>query len=925
MGSTIGYHKNSGVVKCIDSEKQALLNLKDGLLDYHHQLSSWGHEEEEDCCKWSRVECHRNSGHVVRLDLRPVIRIDWNVMYVSFSSITLLDQKNLTSFGGEIKSSLRELHHLRYLDLSLFDGTFDTNLLASLSNLRYLNLSRCHLGGTIPHQLYNLSSLVALDLSGNDFVSVQSLWWVLNLPALKVLDLSYINLGGATDWLKAVDIHPSLVNLRLSQCQLSSPINPSALTRVNSSSSLEVLDLSSNSLTSTVLFPWLLNSNRSLISLNLFKNLLQGPIPGGIGAMTSLRYLDLSKNYFQGGIPSSFGDLHNLEYLYLVEDNLTGELPCMKNCTALRELQFYANKLNGLSECIWKLTNLEILDVGQNLMNGTTVSDVQLSHLTKLVVLGFSFSSVSLNLTTDWVPPFQLKRVALSSSKLGPRFPQCLRNQKNMSVLTISDADIMDAVSPWFWELPIKLSYLDLSDNQFTGDISKLPQILDDFCAVNLSSNLFHGSIPRFPANVTALSLSSNMFTGTASALCSISGRELTYLDLSNNHLSGELPDCWFNWKKLAILNLQNNFFSGRIPASFGSLVRIQALHLSNNSFSGELPAALRFCQDLDIIDIGENQISGRLPTWLGESLSKLIVVRLRSNHLHGTIPFQLCHLTSVQILDLSHNNISGSIPDCLNNFTAMAETKGTIETFHHNVSNPVADGLFYILPYTDNVMVVWKGMALQYGKTLGLVKSVDLSSNNLSGEIPGIITTLLGMVALNLSHNQLIGSIPPTFGNLRALQSLDLSQNQLFGELPGSIQGLNYLSLLNVSYNNLSGKIPLSTQLQSLDSSGFMGNPKLCGRPLSNACPGDEGTAEDHHPSVDNKDDGGDDVEIFGVGFYMSAGIGFFTAFWLVFGTLLFKRSWRHSYFNLLDNVGRWLYVRAVLFIARLSRKHEI
>ncbi|KAJ4831282.1 hypothetical protein Tsubulata_038027, partial [Turnera subulata] len=630
----------------------------------------------------------------------------------------------------------------------------------------------------------------------NDYplsVSVQNLWRVLNLPALKFLDLSYINLGGATDWLKAITVHPCLMNLHFLLLLVS-------------------IHLHHLSPTSTVLFPWLLNSNRSLISLDLFKNLLQGPIPSGIGEMTSLRYLDLSKNYFQGGIPSSFRDLYNLEYLYLVEDNLTGELPCIKNCTALRGLQFYANRLNGLSECTWKLSNLEILEVDHNLMNGTT---------TKL----------------------------------------------NMSVLTISDVDSMDTVSPWFWELPIKLSYLDLSRNKITRDISKLPPILDDFCAVNLSSNLFHGSIPRFPVNVAVLSLSSNMFPGTASALCSISGGELTYLDLPNNLLSGELPDCWFQWKKLSILNQQNNFFSGRIPASFGSLIRIQTLHLSNNSFSGELPPALRFCQDLDVIDVGENQMfvpNSKSWTYSGRWL---IVVRLRSNHFHGTIPLQLCYLTSLQILDLSNNNISGIMPDCINNLTAIAETKGTIETFCRNVSNPVVvDGLFYILPYTDNLMVIWKGMALQYGKTFGLVKSADLSNNNLSGDIPGTITTLLGMVALNLSHNQLTGIIPPTFGNLRALQSLNLSKNQVFGELPGSLQDLNY--------------IPLSTQLQSLENSRFMGNPKLCGRPLSNVCPRDEATAKDHHPSVDNQEDGEDDDEIFGVGFYMSAGIGFFTAF---------------------------------------------
>ncbi|KAJ4821762.1 hypothetical protein Tsubulata_041297 [Turnera subulata] len=560
-------------------------------------------------------------------------------------------------------------------------------------------------------------------------------------------------------------------------------------------------------------------------------------------------------------------------------NNLSGDVPCMRNCSSLRALHVYSNKLNGLSECTWELSNLEVLDFARNMMNGTTISDAQLSNLTKLVTLDHVFLS------------------------------DC-EHKKNLAVVSISRANILDIISNWFWELPIKLSYLDLSENQISGDIQKPPQILDDFCAVNLSSNLFQGSIPRFPANVTALSLSSNMLTGTTSSLCSMSGGKLTYLDLSNNLLSGELSDCWFHWKKLSILNLQNNNFSGRIPGSFGSLLSLQALHLSSNSFSGELPPALRFCQELDIIDVGENQLTGRLPTWLEESLSKLTVMHLRSNRFHGGIPWQLCYLTSVQILDLSNNNLSGIIPDCLNNFTYTADTRGILETFYHNVTSAIGNGMPLTIPYVDNVMVVWKGMAPQYGETLGLVKSVDLSSNNLSWEIHRV-------VALNLSRNQLIGFLPPTFGNLRALQSLDLSQNQLSGELPGSLQDLNYLSLLNVSYNNLSGKIPQSTQLQSLDSSGFMGNPKLCGKPLPNM----KLLQKNQHPSVNqgSKDDVGDD-EIFWVGFYVSAGIGFFTAF-----GLLLKRSWRHDYFNLMDNIGRWLYVRSILFTARLSRRHGI
>jgi len=47
-------------------------------------------------------------------------------------------------------------------------------------------------------------------------------------------------------------------------------------------------------------------------------------------------------------------------------------------------------------------------------------------------------------------------------------------------------------------------------------------------------------------------------------------------------------------------------------------------------------------------------------------------------------------------------------------------------------------------------------------------------------------------------------------------------------------------LSHLNLSYNNLSGKIPSGNQLQVLDdqASIYVGNPGLCGPPLTKKCP---------------------------------------------------------------------------------------
>ncbi|RVW88221.1 hypothetical protein CK203_038628 [Vitis vinifera] len=45
--------------------------------------------------------------------------------------------------------------------------------------------------------------------------------------------------------------------------------------------------------------------------------------------------------------------------------------------------------------------------------------------------------------------------------------------------------------------------------------------------------------------------------------------------------------------------------------------------------------------------------------------------------------------------------------------------------------------GIFMNSSYVDRALVRWKGREFEYKSTLGLVKSIDLSSNKTIGEIP--------------------------------------------------------------------------------------------------------------------------------------------------------------------------------------------
>ncbi|PNX57822.1 receptor protein kinase-like protein, partial [Trifolium pratense] len=112
-------------------------------------------------------------------------------------------------------------------------------------------------------------------------------------------------------------------------------------------------------------------------------------------------------------------------------------------------------------------------------------------------------------------------------------------------------------------------------------------------------------------------------------------------------------------------------------------------------------------------------------------------------------------------------------------------------------------------------------------------------------------IGNLIELVSLNLSSNNLSGEITSKIGRLASLDSLDLSRNYFFGPIPPSLAHIDRLSMLNLSYNNLSGRIPIGTQLQSFEASSYEGNVDLCGKPLDKKCPGDEevdfGDSGDH------------------------------------------------------------------------------
>ncbi|XP_042005953.1 receptor-like protein EIX2 [Salvia splendens] len=153
----------------------------------------------------------------------------------------------------------------------------------------------------------------------------------------------------------------------------------------------------------------------------------------------------------------------------------------------------------------------------------------------------------------------------------------------------------------------------------------------------------------------------------------------------------------------------------------------------------------------------------------------------------------------------------------------------------------------------------------------------------------------------------------------MKMLDSLDLSHNQLSGEIPTSLAEIHTLGVLDLSNNNLLGKIPTSTQLQSFNASTYAGNDGLCGDPLP-LCPEDSLRPSTTNPreNVNEKDD---NIFSFMQEVVISMAFGFIFGFWGVIGSFILKKSWRNAFFSVLDAAGDWFYVRIVVFVSKCKR----
>ncbi|XP_058107211.1 receptor-like protein 33 [Magnolia sinica] len=847
--------------------------------------------------------------------MRNLVSLDISTFFLSNPSLKLKDpsiEKLLRNWSGLTKL------HLDGVKISSAVPEF----LSDFTNLTSLRLSSCNLQGEFPAKIFQLPKLEILDVSANPFLNGS---FPAELPpenALQTLVLSDTRFSGEFPYSFGNLRH--LIKLQIGSCEFSGQIPYS----VRNTGGLVHLDLSSNRFNGSI--PSLDNLS-NLTYLDLSMNNFSGTIPS-LESLTELVLLDLSWNAFSGPIPSLF-TLPSLRALHLSQNQLAGQLDEFTNASrTLQTVYLSNNQLQGqIPHSLFKLAGLKVLDLSSNKFNGT-VQLAMLQNLKNLSRLDLSDNYLSVNThgTNHSFP--QLGRLYLGSCNL-TEFPEFLKNQSKMEHLDLSNNNIYGEIPQWVWKIGNgHLISLNLSRNllmslELPGNLSSINML----SLLDVHSNQLRGSIPLPPPSIIVLDYSYNSFTSVIPSnftnsleytiFFSISGNKISgeippsiwnainlqVLDLSKNSLSGLIPECLIEISNvLSILNLRNNRFTGIIPEISSVNCSLRTLDLHGNRLEGQLPRSLAKCRDLEVLDVGNNQINGPFPYYL-DTLSKLRVLVLRSNRFNGSILWP--HNRSfpmLRIIDLSANGFSGNMPQhFFQSLHAMISGK---EDEDPGLYDQIIRYRFLNLTslyYQDTVTITSKGLDMELVKILTIFTSIDLSNNHFEGEIPKVIGDLKLLHILNLSRNGFTGPIPASLGKLTQLESLDLSQNNLSEEIPQQLLSLTFLAVLNLSYNQLVGSIPFANQFSTFNNDTYIGNPRLCGPPLTRKCALPPSTPD----SVDSQSTGHVNWQLISIQLGYIAGIG------AVYGPLILWKKWRRWYFKKVDMMLAYFHDRCNIF----------
>ncbi|XP_062076466.1 receptor-like protein EIX2 [Humulus lupulus] len=313
--------------------------------------------------------------------------------------------------------------------------------------------------------------------------------------------------------------------------------------------------------------------------------------------------------------------------------------------------------------------------------------------------------------------------------------------------------------------------------------------------------------------------------------------KELTYLDLSGNPISGLIPPHLGNLTKLEFLNLSS---TSKMTVDnlewLSQLTSLRTFRLSNCLFHKVDTSSLshtnysfKFLESLHLI---ENSIHPTIITWLLNSSFLLQELSLVNNTINGPFPNSFKHMKSLENVDLSGTQIESEVLESLGNLTKLK----SLGLSYNNLSGTFHDLLENLAGSTKNSLERLDLSFNQLGElnlddfeiTFPSLIYLSLRNNQLEGYFPNRLKIFPSLQILSLDNNKITGLLPD-LSSMPNLTNVTLSNNKFVGASSQSIGKLDYLEALDISSNSLSGNISeVNLQCPRLKALDLSYNPAM-------------------------------------------------------------------------------------------------
>ncbi|KAJ3116540.1 LRR receptor-like serine/threonine-protein kinase fls2 [Phlyctochytrium bullatum] len=538
--------------------------------------------------------------------------------------------------------------------------------------------------------------------------------------------------------------------------------------------------------------------NNRITRIHFYGQGISAPIGDAIRNLTSLTYIDINNCDVRGGL-EAFRGMRWLTVLSLWANSLTGTLPSwLGEMTEMSIFHMQYNQMTGeLPAALGNWKDIEFLGLGDNNFVGSVPSSYNKANWPLLYAMSLNnmpltgtidegFVETELDLTSTCIsasPNLPYARVSRNPNCQPSYEPDCIGLSAAFRSLRIPPKDCCTAFEGIGCDPQGRVTEIRFSGKPVNGPFGGSSLLtLTQLTVVELDGAGLIGSLDlgriQLATGLKRLSVVGNKLTRIVLPDGDIFPN-LEHFDVSQNALTGHLPETVSKWSKLRVLGLGENQFDGDLPLSFKreSWPSLEKLSITNMPIIGSLDAGFQGVQ----IDVQGTCID--VPSVLTQAI--------RSRH--RTCPI----------------SVPTPIPDCI----ALADAFPTIDISHAGCCSVSgiscdADNRITKVYFGGEPINAPVGLAIER-----LTELVELNVNTcgLVGGVGEAFRNLTKLKILSLPNNRLSGELPSWLGDaLPDLEKVNLENNKLTGELPQSLTKLGKLTTLNFRKNDFKGNMPV-------------------------------------------------------------------------------------------------------------------